>query len=462
MAKDKLTEYSATNASNDVIGDISVAEGMLPSAVNNALREQMTHLKNFSDGTDGIDVLSLDDDDASASIKIQAPSAVTTTTTLTLPDGDGDAGAMLQTNGSGQLAWSTAYRNRNLILNGAMAISQRGISQTGVSSGGAYRNAPDRFRFGLSSAGTWTVSQDSDAPVGFANSYKLDCTTADASLSAGDYIELLTGFEGQDLQQLEKGTSSAQAVTLSFWCKSNKTGTYIVNIQDTDNGRTIAKSYTVSTANTWEYQSLSFVGDTSGALDNDNAQSLRAKWWFAAGSTYTSGTLATSWEANTAANYAVGQVNLADSTDNYFNITGVQLEVGEQATPFEHRSFGDELAACQRYYQQIGGQTPANVLCVGQCTSSTLAQFFIPFIVPVRADPTCSVSDQTHFRVFNAAVSGIPDTTNMTIAATNAASYGSFRIVATVGSGLSAGNATMLSGSDSDGNAGIIKMDAEL
>ena len=160
---------------------------------------------------------------------------------------------------------------------------------------------------------------------------------------------------------------------------------------------------------------------------------------------------------------AVGQtVNIADSTANEFFITGVQLEVGEQATSFEHRSFGDELLACQRYYQQIGGQTPANVLCVGQCTSSTLAQFFIPFIVPVRDDPTCSVSDQTHFRVFNAAVSGIPDTTNMTIAATNAASYGAFRIIATVGSGLSAGNATMLSGSDSDGNAGIIKMDAEL
>jgi len=114
-----------------------------------------------------------------------------------------------------------------------------------------------------------------------------------------------------------------------------------------------------------------------------------------------------------------------------------------------------------KYYQQIGGEL-SNVLCTGQCTSSTLAQFFIPFIVPVRADPTCSVSDQTHFRVFNAAVSGIPDTTNMTIAATNAASHGGFRILTTVGSGLVAGNATMLSGSDSDNNAGIIKMDAEL
>jgi len=157
----------------------------------------------------------------------------------------------------------------------------------------------------------------------------------------------------------------------------------------------------------------------------------------------------------------IGQYSNTATTAYDLNITGVQLEVGEQATPFEHRSYGDELLACMRYYQQIGGEL-SNVLCTGQCTSSTLAQFFIPFIVPVRADPTCSVSDQTHFRVFNAAVSGIPDTTNMTIAATNAASHGGFRILTTVGSGLVAGNATMLSGSDSDNNAGIIKMDAEL
>lgn len=354
----------------------------------------------------------------------------------------------------------TALSNRNIILNGSQIIAQRGVSETGITSGGSYRNAPDRFRFGLSSAGTWTVSQDSDAPVGFANSYKLDCTTADASLSAGDYIELLTGLEGQDLQQLEKGTSSAKAVTLSFWCKSNKTGTYIVNIQDTDNGRTIAKSYTVSIANTWEYKSLSFVGDTSGALDNDNAQSLRVKWWFAAGSTYTSGTLATSWEANTAANYAVGQVNLADSTDNYFNITGIQLEVGEQATPFEHRSYGDELTKCMRYYQQVGGV--GNTLALGQCASTTLVQFFYPLPYPIRADATVSVSDATHFRLFNAAISGIPQVTSMTFVPAGSATNNGFRLYANVASGLSAGNVSHLFGNNASGDTGIIKIDAEL
>jgi len=283
------------------------------------------------------------------------------------------------------------FPHKNLIINGAMQVAQRGTSETGITSGGSYRNAPDRFKFGLSSAGTWTVSQDSDAPEGFANSYKLACTTADASLSAGDYIDFLTGFEGQDVQRLKKGTASAESVTLSFWCKSNKTGTYIVNIQDTDNARTVAKSYTVNVAGTWEYKTLTFVGDTNGVLDDDNAQSLRVKWWFAAGSTYSSGTLATSWEANTAANYAVGQVNLADSTSNYFNITGIQLELGGTATPFEHRSYGDELARCQRYfYKRPADGAGEDDLIVSSDYNNTTNNFWISFFYPqeMRARPT--------------------------------------------------------------------------
>jgi len=292
------------------------------------------------------------------------------------------------------------FPHKNLIINGAMQVAQRGTSETGITSGGSYRNAPDRFKFGLSSAGTWTVSQDSDAPEGFANSYKLACTTADASLSAGDYIDFLTGFEGQDVQRLKKGTASAESVTLSFWCKSNKTGTYIVNIQDTDNARTVAKSYTVNVAGTWEYKTLTFVGDTNGVLDDDNAQSLRVKWWFAAGSTYSSGTLATSWEANTAANYAVGQVNLADSTSNYFNITGIQLELGGTATPFEHRSYGDELARCQRYYfDNVGSQERWQATKARE--ADRLRSVTCQHPVAMRATPTITkVTDAANFTSF--------------------------------------------------------------
>ena len=426
MAKDKLTEYSATNASNDVIGDISVSEGMLPSAVNNALREQMTHLKNFADGTDGINVLALDDDDASASIKIQAPSAVTTTTTLTLPDGDGDAGAMLQTNGSGQLAWSTAYRNRNLILNGGMQISQRAASST--SSGYV---SLDRW-YVNQSGGSTTFSQETNS-----NPSETDGLQKYARLNvsaSSDFTSIRQPIE--DVTSVPAGTA-----TISFYAKGTAPtgGLYI-----------------------WGTQNFGSGGSASvGITELQITASLTASWV-----RYTAQITIPSIDGKTIGdgNYFllnIGQYSNTATTAYDLNITGVQLEVGEQATPFEHRSYGDELLACMRYYQQIGGEL-SNVLCTGQCTSSTLAQFFIPFIVPVRADPTCSVSDQTHFRVFNAAVSGIPDTTNMTIAATNAASHGGFRILTTVGSGLVAGNATMLSGSDSDNNAGIIKMDAEL
>jgi hypothetical protein len=236
-----------------------------------------------------------------------------------------------------------------------MQVAQRGTSETGVTSGG-YKNAPDRFELIIDSAGTWTVSQSTTAPEGFSSSYKLDCTVADASLAANDYLLIGHKFEGQNLQQLKKGTSNAQPVTLSFWVRSAKTGTYVAELRDNDNWRQINKPYTIFSANTWEYKTITYDGDTTGALDNNPNNSFAAQFWLAAGSTFSSGTLATSWETVTHANRAVGNVNLADSTSNDFYITGVQLELGEQATPFEHaRSYGEELAACQRYYWDTKG-----------------------------------------------------------------------------------------------------------
>ena len=244
----------------------------------------------------------------------------------------------------------TALSNRNIIINGAMQVAQRGTSATFSTSSEGYL-VTDRFALSMNGTSTvYTASQDSTAPEGFANSLKLDCTTADASLSAGDFTQLHYRIEGQDLQQLQKGTSGAKKVTISFYVRSPKTGTHILEIQDRDNTRSISKAYTVSVANTFEYKEITFDGDTSGALNNDNGESFRLTWWLQAGSTYTSGTLATSWESTTSANRAVGQVNIGDDTANNFYITGVQMELGEQATPFEHRSFGDELARCQRYF----------------------------------------------------------------------------------------------------------------
>ena len=246
----------------------------------------------------------------------------------------------------------SALSNRNIIINGAMQVAQRGTSETGIT-GSEYANAPDRFKAQVTTAGTWTLSQSSTAPNGFANSYKWDCTTADASLAAGDVIQFAHKVEAQNLQQLQYGNSGAQAVTVSFYVRSNKTGIYILEIFQEDSSRSISKSYTIDSANTWERKTITIQGDSSGTINDDNGTGFDMLWYLAAGSNFTSGTLATDWASIVSANRAVGQVNLADSTSNEWYITGVQLEVGEQATPFEHRSFGDELQRCQRYFQII-------------------------------------------------------------------------------------------------------------
>jgi len=240
---------------------------------------------------------------------------------------------------------------KNLIINGNMQIAQRATSVTGKTTGGYY--TVDRWQTTITTMGTWSQSQSTDTPSGqgFANSLKMDCTTADASPAAGDHLLVNQKFEGLNLQNLAKGTSEAKSITVSFWVKSSKTGTYILEVDDRDNTRAISQSYTINSANTWEKKTLTYAGDTTGALDNNNAVSLFLTWWLGVGSNFTSGTLATSWAARTSANRVVGQVNLADSTSNDWYITGVQFEVGTTATPFEHLQYGQQLALCQRYYE---------------------------------------------------------------------------------------------------------------
>ena len=241
---------------------------------------------------------------------------------------------------------------RNIIINGDMAVAQRATSTASITSAGF--KTVDRFYTGVTTAGTWTQSQDTDVPSGegFATSLKMDCTTADGSLAAGDLVQLVQYVEGQNLQYLKWGTGYAQSLTLSFWVKSVLTGTYIAELRNSDNTRTICSSYTISSASTWEKKTITFVGDTNSGPANDNGEGLRLTLWLAAGSTYTSGSLATSWETTTQANRAVGQVNLANSTSNNFWITGIQLEAGSVATDFEVETFGQNLQRCQRYYEK--------------------------------------------------------------------------------------------------------------
>jgi len=240
---------------------------------------------------------------------------------------------------------------RNIVLNGSMQVAQRGDTtsvQTGY--GGC-----DRFQFASSGATRVTLQQSTDVPSnqGFINSQRVDVTTADSSLAAGDYAQLRTKIEAQDLQHLKYGTSEAEKLTLQFWVKSSKTGTHIIELYHYDANYMSDQTYTISSANTWQKVTVTFDGYQTTNFANDNGIGLGIQWWLLAGSTYSSGTLTSNTWHNTQANRAVGQVNVMDSTDNNFYLTGVQLEVGSQATPFEHRSFGEELVLCHRYYQSV-------------------------------------------------------------------------------------------------------------
>jgi len=277
-------------------------------------------------------------------------------------------------------------RNANpLIINGDMQVAQRGTSTTGITTSGYY--TVDRFAVTISALGTWTQTQDTTVPTakGFTKSLKMDCTTADASPAAGDLVLLSYKVEAQDLQLLKYGTSSAEAFTLRFHVRSPKTGTHIVHIYQNDGNRHISKAYTISSADTYQEVIINIPGDTGGTVNNDNACGMQIEFYLAAGSNSTSGTLATSWAGYAQANSAVGQVNCADSTDNNFFITGLQMEVGEfdanSIAPFQHELFGDSLQRCQRYFQTIDCAR-ANAGSLGHVESSQVQTFLALAVKP--------------------------------------------------------------------------------
>jgi hypothetical protein len=239
---------------------------------------------------------------------------------------------------------------KNVVTNGAMNVAQRSTSVTGIGASAGYFTV-DRFNInvGDTSAGRLTMTQTADGPSGFANCIKLDCTTADTSIAAGEFLILEQRFEGQDLQRFMKGTSDAKEYAVSFYVKGNASATYVVELFDTDNTRQVSKTFSVTTS--WTKVELTFPADTTGAFTDDNAQSLNLHIFLHAGSNFTSGTLSQTWTSNTNANRAVGVSSFFSSTDNTFFITGLQMEVGSVVTEFEHRSFGEELALCQRYFQ---------------------------------------------------------------------------------------------------------------
>ena len=297
---------------------------------------------------------------------------------------------------------------RNIIINGDMSIAQRGTSATGIGNGDTGYHTCDRWSFveGGSATGEFTQSQSTDVPTGqgFSKSLKMDCTTADTSLASNEFFIITQKFEGQMLQYLKKGTSSAESLTLSFWVKSNKTGTYIAELIDADNTRQISKSYTVDSASTWEKKTLTFEGDTTGSFDNDNNASLNLNFFLNTGSDRSSGTLNTSWNTTVNANRAVGQVNLADSTSNEWYITGVQLEAGEVASDFEFLPHDVNKTRCFRYFQDLAPKKNDCRIAIGENVNGTRCDPVFQY-VEKRANPSVTFTAANTFSLYNAGTS---------------------------------------------------------
>jgi hypothetical protein len=313
-----------------------------------------------------------------------------------------------------------------LMINGDMAVAQRGTSFTSVSSGS---NFPvDRFEFYPTNLGAYTIIQEALTSGeaynnGFRTALRIDTTTADASPASTDYAILRTKFEGQDLQLFKKGTANAEKFTLAFWVKSNKTTTGQVNLFDIDNSRLVSGTYTISSANTWEKKVINFPADTTGAFDNNNALSLVVEFFLDGGSNFTSGTAPTAWEAQSNGDRLANNFAIGSSTDNDFAITGVQLEVGEYTSstlpPFQHESFGDNLARCYRYYQvpvhnkdHQGTTEEYGAFNTGVYSADTYFRAARPLGVEMRANPTLvSSSGTNYFFILSGADDDINDLT---------------------------------------------------
>jgi len=322
---------------------------------------------------------------------------------------------------------------RNVLVNGAMNVAQRATSATGLGGNADSYHTIDRFKLGAegTTAGRLTMTQDSSGPSGFANSLKLACTTADTSIGSGELLVLSQIIEGQDLQRFAKGTSDAKPFAVSFYVKGNASATYVCELFDGDNSRHVCKTFSVTTD--WTRVELSFPADTTGAFGDDNGASLYLQIFLHAGSSFNSGTLPATWASKTNANRAAGGGSFFDSTARTFFITGIQLEE-TSVTDFEHRTFGDELARCQRYTYVVKGDDDDHTGYIGYSESTANARFGVLHPVPMRAAPALTFSGTCR------AQGGTNDsanfTSNLNIANANTSNTGAtIRVTGTSGLG---------------------------
>jgi len=299
-----------------------------------------------------------------------------------------------------------AITGSNMVVNGAMTVAQRGVSFSGLT---ASQFCLDRFSNDIGGGGAITVAQSSTAPADFKNSMSLTVATADASIAGSDAYRITHAIEGQNVFQLNWGTSDAKSVTLSFWVRSSVTGTYGLGFANSAETENYIAEYNISSANTWEYKTITIEGRTSGTWLDTNGVGIGIRWDLGSGTNY-NGT-AGSWQTTGGKVYRTSScVNWIATTGATFYITGVQLEVGDTATPFEHRSYGDELARCQRYFQRFGNLTgnTINGICNVNVRSATDKYAVIHHPVVPRAQPTVGYSSLSDFILYAGSSSTTP------------------------------------------------------
>ena len=310
---------------------------------------------------------------------------------LEIPTGTTNVTVVGNITAGGTVSGADALSNRNMIINGSMAVAQRSTSETGQGASSGYTTL-DRFRHemgGDATAGRFTISQNSVTDLsGFSKSLKIQCTTADTSTAASEGLLVQQRFEGQNLQRLMSTSTSTKAFTLSFYAKQNETRNIVVEIRTSQGtNRQICKLFAVTSS--WARYEFTVPAQASGmTIDDDNSNELQLNFWLHGGSTFTGGTLDTSFAGSTNANRAVGVGSIFASTSNFIEITGVQLEVGDVATPFEHRLFGDELARCQRYYYKLKSSSSNNFFGYAMAANTTAMYLAVPFPVEMRSNPT--------------------------------------------------------------------------
>ena len=339
-------------------------------------------------------------------------------------------------------------RAKNRVINGDMRIDQRNVTST-INATGVTYNVDRWLGRGVGSDGVFTLAQDTTSPVNFTNSLKAAVTTADGDIAAGSSYRIQQQIEGNNIADLNWGTSDAQSVTLSFFVRSSVTGTFGGSLANGDFDRFNVFSYTISSANTWEKKTVTIAGDTAGTWYTNNSIGIRINFSLGAGSNLLAS--AGSWGASTKEGVS-GQTNLIATNSATFYLTGVQLEPGITATSFEHRQFGQELELCQRYYQKYlndSGATTEGFWGTGNCDSATSFVGSFVFTTPMRAKPGAfeQTGTATDYRVQikgNSAVvcSSVPTVSGMTSWAA--------RLVFTTSSGLTAGEAGIYRSSTTD------------